>query len=223
MARRKLLGDGVHVSAKQVRELMKLAVRDEELSDRRWDMRLLPDGRVLWYLGNTMAGTVYPSREAFAKMRQELEAEAAKGPVDLTRTLLPPIADFLRDPEALAKGLGKAIGVPDEALDRSVDSIDIAYKAFLRMRAPKRETPEVVGPLTAYVGEVMRRACDGQWTSVPTRGHENEPMIRARDGALLQPFALVLVEMTEHGSRGSLTGAVSGTLARYLVEKRKAG
>jgi len=258
-------------------------------------MRLLPDGRVLWYLGDMTSGIVYPSRQVFAKLRQELEAEAAKGPVDLTRTLLPPIDDFLRDPGGLAKQLGKAVHVPDETLDGSIGSIDVAYKALLRMRSPKRKTAEVVGPLTAYVGEVMRRICGGSWTKSPTTkkesvpvydpadqaawtanaaairadadkaveevkarrgsgaaqgmafstvmartfavapkpirfdvievsitGHENEPMILARDGALLQPFALVLVEMTEHGPRGSLAGAVSGTLARYPIEKRKA-
>ena len=152
-----------------------------------------------------------------ADLLREAEAETAKGPVDPTKTLLPPLAEFLRDPEALAKGLGKAIRVPDEALDRSLESLDVAYKAFLRVRNPKRKTPEVVGPLTAYVGEVMRRTCDGTWTSMSMRGHENEPMIRARDGGLFQPFAVVLVEMTEHGSRGSLTGAVAGALARYVA------
>jgi hypothetical protein len=209
------------LSVKEMRELSALpSVRDEALSSRMSEARVLPDGRVLLVLVAGRTGVLYPSRASLEELRREAQRELAKGPVDPAKTLLPPLADFLGDPEALAKGLGKAIGVPDEALDRSVDSIDVAYKAFLRMRSPKRKTPEVVGPLTAYVGEVVRRACDGQWTSVPTRGHENEPMIRACDGALLQPFALVLVEMTEYGARGSLAGAVTGTLARYLSKGR---
>jgi hypothetical protein len=102
-----------------------------------------------------------------------------------------------------------------------VESLDVAYKAVLRLRKAKRMTPEVFTPLTAYVGEVMRLVCDGQWTTSPAMtGHENEPMIRAHDGGLFQPFAIVLVEITEHGARGSLRGAVTGTLARYLTEKK---
>jgi hypothetical protein len=58
---------------------------------------------------------------------------------------------------------------------------------------------------------------------VPITGHENEPMIRARDGELYQPFRIVIVEIVEHGARGSLEGAVEGTLARYAIEKRKTG
>ena len=282
------------VSAKEVRELMKLPwVRDEELSDRRWDVRLLPDGRVLWYLGDHTPGTLYPSREAFAEVKRACEEDAAKGPVDLTRTLLPPIDEFLRDVGAHAKNLGKAIGVPDDALDRTEASLDVAYKAVLRLPRAKRVTPEVITPLTAYVGEVMRLIGDGCWTRAPTTrkrsvpvyepadeaasqaavqargaaadkaaadvkargdsaaaqakarhnalfgtylagpqpirydvveeaftGHENEPMIRARDGELLQPFAAVIVELTEHGARGSLSGAVRAPLIRYLNEKK---
>ncbi len=288
MARRAVPGIR-NIPAKEVRELMKLPwVRDEELSDRNWDMRLLPDGRLLWYLGDHTAGTLYDSRELFAKVKREAEEVAAKGPVDLTRTLLPPIEDFLRDAEAHAKRLGERIRVPEEALDRTEASLDAIYKAVLRLRRVKRMTPEVITPLVAYVGEVMRVICGGSWArspttktesvpvydsaetearraayqaikrnadaamaeakargasaeaqavafhsamgqafavspkpiryevvEVPITGHENEPMIRARDGAYLQPFALVIGELTEHGTRGSLRGAVNGALAAY--------
>jgi hypothetical protein len=46
-------------SIKEVRELVKVAVRDEELSDRDTDARLLPDGRVLLYHGEHERGVVY--------------------------------------------------------------------------------------------------------------------------------------------------------------------
>jgi hypothetical protein len=135
--------------------------------------------------------------------------------VDHTKTLLPPIADFLRDVETHASGVGKVLRVPEAALDRSVASVDGAYKALLKLPHKKRMTAEVFTPLTAYVGEVMRLACGGTWTTSAAPGHENEPMIRARDGALLQPFALVLIEVMEHGARGSLGSAVEGVVARY--------
>jgi hypothetical protein len=65
----------------------------------------------------------------------------------------------------------------------------------------------------------MRAASGGEWTRSLVRRHENEPMIKARDGGLLQPFAIVLVEVMEHGARGSLTGAVAGVLAPYWPRK----
>jgi hypothetical protein len=217
MAGRKIPGVR-NASIKEVRELSKLAwVRDDGLSTRMSEARVLPDGRVLLFLCEGEKGVLFPSREALAETRREGEELVAKGnTIDYKRTLLPPIDDFLRDVETHAKSLGGAIGVPEEALDRTVESLDVAYKAVLRLRRARRMTPEVFTPLTAYVGEVMRVICEGQWMSWPVRGHENEPMIRARDQGLLQPFGIVLVEIMEHGARGSLTGAVTGTLARYL-------
>jgi hypothetical protein len=210
------------VSGKERRELLKLPwVRDEDLSHGRHEARVLPDGRVLDYMGDHIASQLYPSREAYAAVRRAGEDLIASGPtIDPTRTLLPPIDDFLRDVEGHARALGKALGVPEEALDRSQASLDVAYKAVLRLRKAKRMTPEVLTPLTAYAGEVMRAACDGKWTRSLVRHHENEPMIQAHDGGLFQPFAIVLVEVTEHGARGSLRGAVTGALARYLGQKR---
>jgi hypothetical protein len=57
----------------------------------------------------------------------------------------------------------------------------------------------------------------------PIRGYDNDPVIQAHDGAFLQPFAAVLKEIVEHSTRGSLTGSVTGRLARYLAAKRVAG
>jgi hypothetical protein len=61
-----------------------------------------------------------------------------------------------------------------------------------------------------------------RWDMVeePLRGYENDPVIQARDGEFLQPFAAVLKEVVEHSARGSLTGSVTGRLARYLAAKR---
>jgi hypothetical protein len=54
-----------------------------------------------------------------------------------------------------------------------------------------------------HVGEMMRAASGGEWTRSLMRRHENEPMIKAHDGGLLQPFTILLIEVMEHGRRGS--------------------
>lgn len=235
------------VSAKEARELSKLPwVRDDALSDRTFEARVLPDGRVLSMVVNEGKGSLYPSREALERVRRDSEAAGrrtqellAKGPTDFSLELLPPIEDFFRDVEAHAKSLGERLHVPDEALDRSLASLEVAYKAVLKLRKVKRMAPEIITPLTAYVGEVMRGICNGQWTrspktvrtmvqmytpervwwewgDVPVRHTQNEPMIRAHDGGMFQPFAAVVLEIMEHGARGSLRSAVEVPLIPYL-------
>ena len=200
------------VSAREVRELSKLPwVRDEALSRRLGEARVLPDGRVLVVWGATL-GTLFPSREAFAEVQRRSEDEAAKGPVDLTRTLLPPIADFLRDVKMHAARLGTRLRIAGVALDGSEASLEAVDTALRRIPWAKRMVPELVTPLVAYVGEVMRGVCGGGWTVSAAPGHENEPMIAARDGQLLQPFALVVVPMAEPGKRVPLRAAVEATL-----------
>jgi hypothetical protein len=104
------------IPAKELREYLKLPV-DRELS-KPWDeVRILPDGRVVRMLVGISGATTWPSREAFIEWWRVANEEAAKGPVDMTRTLLPPVADFIRDVEAHAKSLGPRLGIADEVLD----------------------------------------------------------------------------------------------------------
>jgi hypothetical protein len=207
-------------SIKEVEELSELPwVRDDALSTRMTEARVLPDGRVLLFVADGNPGTLFPSREVFVEMRREIAERSAKGPVDLTRTLLPPIDDFLRDAEAHAKSLGERIQVPDQVLDRTPASLDAIDAALRRMPKAKRMAPEVVTPLVAYVGFVMLGGCDGRWTKAPVRpgvsGNENEPMIKARDGRILQPFAPVVLPMVEPSRRIPLRAAVDVYLLPY--------
>ena len=156
-------------SPREVRELLKLAwVRDEELSDRKTDARLLPDGRVLLFWGEGEKGTLYPSREALAEVNRECAEMMAKPPVDPCLTLLPPIDDFLRDVEAHAKSLGPRLRIPDDVLDGTPESLDAVDEALKRIPWAKRQVPDLVTPLVAYLGEVMRKGCRGWWTKAPT-------------------------------------------------------
>jgi hypothetical protein len=164
-------------SIKEVRELSKLSwVLDEALSSRGHEARVLPDGRVLLYWGEGQKGNLYPSREVLAQMQRETAEEMAKarsgpGPA---QTLLPPIDDFLRDVEAHAKSLGPRLRIPDDVLDYTPESLDAVDKALKRIPWAKRQIPELVTPLVAYLGEVIRRATGGQWTKVPTTTKEQE-------------------------------------------------
>jgi len=82
-------------------------------------------------------------------------------------TLLPPIDDFLRNVEAHARSLGPRLRIPDEVLDGSVASLGAVDKALKRIPLAERPVADLVTPLVAYVGEVLRRASGGRWIKVP--------------------------------------------------------
>jgi hypothetical protein len=163
------------LSKKEARDLSKAPfVLDKELTEAVGEARVLSDGRVFLYTEGEK-GVIYPSRESLAKLVSEAEAEAAKGPFDPAKELLPPLDDFLRDVDKHAQSLGKALRIPEEALDRSVESLDLVDKALVRVKIAKRMTPEVFTPVTAYLGEVMRLVCDGRWGKLPATIKKSEP------------------------------------------------
>jgi hypothetical protein len=163
------------VSGEEFRELSSLAVRDEALSTDTFEARILPDGRVLHaFLFTRNRGNLYPSREAFAEMLRQC-AEMPKGPIDHCLTLLPPIDDFLRDVEAHAKSLGPRLRIPDDVLDGTPASLDAVDKALKRIPWAKRQVPDLVTPLVAYLGEVMRKSTGGQWSKAPSQPPPQRP------------------------------------------------
>jgi hypothetical protein len=200
-----------NLSKKEARELLKLPwVVDEALSDPTYETRVLSDGRVLHVLRADGSVQFYPSREALEEMNRrcaETRREAAKGPINPMRTLLPPVADFLRDVEAHAKSLGPRLGIPDDVLDFTPASLDAVDKAQKKIPWAKRQVPDLVTPLTAYVGEVLRKGSGGRWTGSPRPG-KTEPVVIGRDGRICQPFAVVFLPMVEPSRRIPLRTAV---------------
>jgi hypothetical protein len=180
------------VPVKEVRELSKLPwVRDEALSSDAHEARVLPDGRVLLYWGERAWGNLYPSREVLAQMQQESAEALAKVRAGYSpaQELLPPIDDFLRDVEAHARSLGPRLRIPDEVLDFTPASLDAVDKALKRIPWAKRQVPDLVTPLVAYLGEVVRRATGGQWEKAPTTRQQQVPIydpveLAALDAAL---------------------------------------
>jgi hypothetical protein len=136
---------------------------DPELSKPGEEVRVLPDGRVLWKNTGLRGVREWPSREAYVQWWKEAKEERSLGPADL----LPPIDDFLRDVETHARALGPRLNIPDEALDGTVASLTAVDKALTRIPLGERPVPDLVTPIVAYVGEVVRRASGGQWSKPP--------------------------------------------------------
>jgi hypothetical protein len=203
------------VSVKETRELSSLPwVRDEEISSPGAEARILPDGRVLVYWGEGQKGNLYPSREPLVKMHREAAEELAKlrAGIGPAQTLLPPIDDFLRDVEAHAKSLGPRLRIPDDALDGTAASLDTVDKALKRIPWAKRQVPDLVTPLVAYVGEVLRKASGGHWSKSAAPRTPAEPMVRADRERVFQPFAIVFLPMVEPSRRIPLRSAVDTAL-----------
>jgi hypothetical protein len=141
-------------------------------------VRILPDGRVLYKLGAIRGGTTWPSREVFTEYqrRQDEEAAKARSAPHPAVALLPPIDDFLRDVEAHARSLGPRLRIPRELLDGSVASLGVVDKALKRIPRAERPVADLVTPLVAYVGEVLRRASGGRWIKVPPTYTGREPV-----------------------------------------------
>jgi len=173
MAAGKILGVR-NVSAKEMRELLKLpSVADDDVLSQLSDhgpARVLPDGRVLLCNLLGKGGVLYPSRATAeevnrqcAETEREVAEQSAGRVPDPIVTLLPPIDDFLRDVEEHAKSLGPRIKVAGVALDGTIESLGAVDKALKRIPWATRQVPDLVTPLVAYVGEVLRRASGGRW------------------------------------------------------------
>jgi hypothetical protein len=163
------------IPAKELREYMKLPV-DQDLSRPGEEVRILPDGRVLWKLVAARGVGTWPSREAYVEWWRNAEEEAVKARAapHPAQALLPPIDDFLRDVEVHARSLGPRLRIPEEVLDFTPASLDIVDKALKRIPWAKRQVPDLVTPLVAYLGEVIRRGCGGKWTKIPATTRERE-------------------------------------------------
>jgi hypothetical protein len=192
------------IPAKELREYLKLPV-DQGLSRRGDEVRILPDGRVLWIILPSRIHRTWPSREAYEEHLRKSAEYAARVSVDPCLTLLPPIDDFLRDVEAHAKSLGPRLKIPAEVLDLTPESLDAVDKALKKIPWAKRQVPDLVTPLVAYLGEVMRKSTGGQWSKAPTTRKRQVPVY---DPAEMEAFnALWATEMTAALAAGKKAAA----------------
>jgi hypothetical protein len=199
-------------TAKEIRELSKLPWTRPELPSlpKGKDVRILPDGRVL-ELWADKVGVLFTSLQVFEEIEQ-----IAKGPVDLTLTLLPPSEEFIRDVEAHAASLAERLRIPPEALDRSVDSLHAVDAKLKRMRRAKRLTPEIVTPLVAYVGMVMLGPCGGHWIPTPKTIKRSVPEYDPAEWAAWEEAQRVLYKVAQGTADEAKARGASATEANMI-------
>jgi hypothetical protein len=223
-----------NVTVHQARKLLKLPwVADEALSTFG-PAHVLEDGRVLQYSRGETSGTLYPSREAIEEMNRRLAIternaieQHATGLPDPCLKLLPPFDDFIRDVDTYAKGLGKAIKAREEALDGSLASLDVVDKALRRIPRVDRPVPEILTPLMAYVGEMMRKATGGRWSKRPAPPHEERVPIYDVDALLaysaarrrLQPIAIAAAEEAAAAAKARGASKQEAEVAFVLAQR----
>lgn len=160
-------------------------------------------------------GRLYESRSELRAILHELEREARRGPKSVCHAL-PQGEKFAEQVPELVHKLATLLKVELALLDRTEVSLDEVDKGLRRLRPQKILTPEVFAPLTAYVGEVIRNATQGQWEM--RRGSDAdqtwEPWIVDPSGRSCAPFG-IYKDLLEYGRSASLRGWVAGTLATW--------
>ncbi|HLK99677.1 MAG TPA: hypothetical protein VK539_03795 [Myxococcaceae bacterium] len=209
---------GRMISAARVRKLLveKTFVVATDLQERvPGKPLLLQDGQIVLVFEDGR-GTLYPSRDALVDLMERAEELVKQGPIDPKQTLLPPVDVFIDQVKEHASRLAGLLGI-HHSLDGSGESLRIVDMAVYKLSKEQRMSPEVVSSLVAYVGEILRSATSGSWTTISPSPRELEPVVVGQNGVVLQPFAIVYGELLR-GRRGSLQGATNGVLGAVLVE-----
>jgi hypothetical protein len=196
---------------------------DPELSNQTSSKAFdLVDGRVLVIFENG-TGRLYESKNELQAMLDEVERRAARGPESICRDF-PQRQAFLEQVPQLVRLLAVQLKLDATQLDGSEASLDKVDKALGRMNPERALTPDVFAPLTAYVGEVLRKATNGRWEM--RRGLDAdktwEPWIVDPAGRRCPPF-LIYKELLEYGKSASLRGWVAGTLATWQLREPQQG
>jgi hypothetical protein len=152
-------------------------------------------------------------------MQQEVQRLAAQGWMHPLATLLPQGQAFPAAVPGLISDLQSRLRIDPAVLDNTEASLAAVDAAIHKLRRARRRllTPEVFGPLIAYVGEVIRHTTGGQWEMrLAADGKTWEPWIVDRAGRSYAPF-MIFKELNEHGRSSSLSGFVGGTLRSHLL------
>lgn len=168
----------------------------------------LADGGVL-LLFEGGKGRLYASKDELRTMLGEVERKAEHGPKSVCRDL-PQGEDFVEQVPQLVAKLPRLLKLNSADLDGSESSLDKVDKALRRLRPQQLLTPEVFGPLTAYVGEVLRNKTKGRWEMRRATDADRtwEPWIVDSSGLSYAPFG-IYKELLEYGRSASLRAFVA--------------
>ena len=211
------------VSAKTVRDLLAAgdAEPDESLSKELTFCSVynLDHGQVLLVF-DSGRGVIYESRDQLVRMYEEAVQRAARKASYLAE-LLPQGQDFAAQVSRLVAELPGRLSLDPGVLDYSETSL-IAIDAAIRKLGPHRVlTPDMFPPLTAYVGEVIRRATAGSWEMRLDRDGETwVPWVVGRSGQEYPPTR-ISKELLEYGRSASLRTFVSGTIGANLLKRQR--
>jgi hypothetical protein len=109
--------------------------------------------------------------------------------------------DFIAEIPSLISKLPQVLNIPSTKLDMSESSLLQINRAICRKGKIECEIPDIVQMLTAYLGEMLRQAVNGQWEmrSV-THSREGEikfPWVIAPNGHTSPVPSLIFKELTE--------------------------
>ena len=213
------------VSEKETERILKKTKHslDPELSRQTLSQAFdLAGGRVL-LLFDDGRGRLYESKNELEAMLDEGERRAARGPQSLCHDF-PQGQAFAEQIPQLVRQLAKELNLDPAVLDGSEKSLDKVDKALWRMDTERALSPDVFAPLTAYVGEVLRKATQGRWEMRRASDADKtwEPWIVDPSGRSCPPF-LIYKEIMENEKSASVRGWVAGTLATWQLRPVQSG
>jgi hypothetical protein len=162
---------------------------DPEFTDSSCNAFVSDRGELLLVL-NGRRSVLYESRAEEKAYLDQLKKLPA--PTHVLEGLLPQGPHFIEAVPALVNELAEKLGLPREALDNSLESLDVvekAIKAKIRPRKRILEIPNLFAAIIAYTGEVGRALTGGRWQLNEVHGGIWEPYVLFdNDHDYLNPF-----------------------------------
>jgi len=194
---------------------------DQGLSDHILWQTYVSDRGELLVMRRRGASILYASRDEVLEQRGKSDRDPFNPhPLD---GLLPQGARFIEAVPALIDELAKLLAIPRDALDGSIESLELIDAAVSKIRPLRRilYTPNLFAGVVAYVGEVMRKKVDGTWKLGDWGGGTYDPRIETSENDL-NPWLVPHILMIE-GSKfyRSIARGVADTFRIREVQKRE--
>jgi hypothetical protein len=183
------------LAAEHERIVAPLAHPDEEVVR-------LNDGRVVWV--SYGSANVFASAKEYRDLLACVETNTNAKWQHSLGTGFSDGQAFINAVPQLVEKLPAGLSVKAYALNGSLESLQEIDRAAGRLGGPAcLDDPEILAPIVAYVGEIMRKATGGRWAVRPWRGPNEEdtwhPVIVGANGREYPTF-VIFKELLESGS-----------------------